>query len=294
MWSLSTTDPTRSLKAAVDAKRHVRAPIGVFDSGLGGLTVLDALIHAMPHEHFLFLGDSKRCPYGPRRPEEVRTFVLEIGQFLVDQGCKMIVIACNTATAAGLSDAQRAFDIPVVGVVEPGARAAVHMTHARRVGVIATVGTVSQGAYEAAITHLDAGIRVFQQPAPEFVRIAEARFDGQEGERGFGEESRRIAHEYLAPLRAQDIDTLVLGCTHYPLIRDLISAEMGEEVALVSSAQETAREVRAILTRRHELSDDEAPLSVDIMITGSDVDKFAATAKGLLKMDVPVTRVSLA
>lgn len=269
----------------------LRAPIGVFDSGLGGFTVLRELMRALPHERFVFLGDSARCPYGPRDPEEVRSFVLEIGAYLVDRGCKMIVIACNTATAAGLQAAQRAFDVPVVGVVEPGARAAVHMTRTRRVGVIATEGTISQGAYERAIMHLDAGIQVFSQAAPEFVRIAEARFMGSAAAGREGDAV--IARAYLEPLKNQDVDALVLGCTHYPLIRDLIAEVMGEGVALVSSAEETAREVRSILDRRGGAAVVDDPLGLEICVTGDDVDKFALTAKRLLGCDASVERVRL-
>lgn len=281
MWSLSTTDHAAA-----------RAPIGVFDSGLGGLTVLRALMHALPHERFIFLGDSARCPYGPRQPDEVRTFVLEICAHLAQLGCKMIVIACNTATAAGLSDAQRAFDVPVVGVVEPGARAAVHMTRTRRVGVIATEGTIAQGAYVRAIAHLDAGIEVFSQAAPEFVRIAETRFAG--GGQGASEEDRRWAQQYLAPLAQQQVDTLVLGCTHYPLIADLIAEQMGEGVTLVSSAEETAREVRAILERRGDVADVDEPLDLEMLVTGDDAPKFALTARGLLGMEATAVQVRLA
>lgn len=281
MWSLSTTD-----------RASAHAPIGVFDSGLGGLTVLRELMRALPHERFIFLGDSARCPYGPRHPEEVRSFVLEIGAHLAQRGCKMIVIACNTATAAGLSDAQRAFDVPVVGVVEPGARAAVHMTRTRRVGVIATEGTIAQGAYERAIAHLDVGIKVFSQAAPEFVRIAEARFAGGTG--GASEDDRRWAQRYLAPLALQQVDTLVLGCTHYPLIADLIAGQMGEDVTLVSSAEETAREVRAILERRGDVADAGAPLELEMFVTGDDAQKFALTAQGLLGIETSVAQVRLA
>lgn len=288
MSLLSTTE-----SACKDALAgNSSAPIGVFDSGLGGLTVLDELVRAMPHEHFIFVGDSARCPYGPRDPAEVRAFVLEICTYLMRFQCKMIVIACNTATAAGLVDAQRSLNIPVIGVVAPGARAAVHMTRTRRVGVIATEGTISQGAYEDAITHLDAGIQVFSRATPEFVRIAEARFS--EGLRApLAETDARIAHERLEPLRTSNIDVLVLGCTHYPLLSDLIAHEMGEEVTLVSSAKETAREVRSILERRGEIAPESCPLSVDIKVTGDDAEKFAKSATGILGVEAEVERVCL-
>lgn len=270
------------------------APIGVFDSGLGGLTVLDELVRRMPHEHFVFLGDSARCPYGPRDPREVKSFVLEICSFLEQYQCKMVVIACNTATAAGLAAAQLALDVPVVGVVEPGARAAVHMTRNRCVGVIATEGTVAQGVYPDAIRHLDVGIQVFQQAAPEFVRIAESMLDA-DADPAMPAEERfddvEVAHGYLSAFHELGIDTLVLGCTHYPLIAGLIAQEMDEGVTLVSSAEETAREVHAILTRRGQLSD--AGGSVEILVTGDDVEKFKVIGSRVLGWDVPVRRITL-
>ena len=293
MWSLSITDPVRDAAHMAASALPSSAPIGVFDSGLGGFTVLDALVRSLPHERFIFLGDSARCPYGPREADEVCSFVLEICRFLAGFGCKMIVIACNTATAAGLSAAQRAFDIPVVGVVVPGARAAVQMTRTRRVGVIATAGTVRQGAYEDAIAHLDAGIHVMQKATPDLVRIAESRFSGAAFDEASEREYARIAREYLEPLKEQDIDTLVLGCTHYPLICDLVSDVMGPGVALVSSAEETAREVRSILKRRGDLAQESAGARVQVMVTGDDVEKFRLTAQGVLGMDVPVERVDL-
>lgn len=257
-WSLSmiSIDPPGS-----------KAPIGIFDSGFGGLTVMREIVKLLPREDYLFLGDCIRCPYGPRPQDEVRDFVLRICSHLVDRGCKLIVIACNTATAAGLHDAQMTFDIPIVGVVVPGSRAAVQMTKNRRVGVIATEGTIASGVYEKAIHALDAGIKVFSRATPEFVAMAEAglRFrrggmiiDEDDVERADAlshAEYLRIAEDYLLPLKEENIDTLVLGCTHYPLIQPLIADVMGPDVKLVSSAEETAREVHEILKRRGELLD---------------------------------------
>lgn len=260
------------------------APIGVFDSGYGGLTVLRELIDKMPDEHFIFVGDSARCPYGPRDLEEVKQFALQICSYLVSRECKMIVFACNTATAAGLKAAQIAFDIPIIGVVEPGARAAVHMTHSRRVGVIATQGTISSGAYADAIHNIDAGIKVFSVATPKFVEIVE------QGVRLVGDEPRvqiskaeeiykqkeyvAIANEYLQPLRNENIDTLVLGCTHFPLIAALIEDAIGEGVKLVSSAEESARDVFEILNRRGELNSLGNKGSLEIFTTAKDVEEF--------------------
>lgn len=235
------------------------APIGIFDSGLGGLTVAHEMRRMLPNESLIYLGDTARCPYGPRDPREVRRFVLEIGSYLVDQGIKMLVVACNTGTAAGLAAAQQAFDIPVIGVVEPGARAAVRATHTRRVGVIGTVGTVNSGAYSDAVRAIDAGVTVFSTATPLFVDIVERglMFDpspvASEGN-GFHDvyldpKFYEVARDYLTPLKQSDIDTLVLGCTHYPLLKTAIAQVMGPGVELVSSASETAEEVRMTLAR---------------------------------------------
>lgn len=240
------------------------APIGIFDSGLGGLTVAHEMRRMLPNESLIYLGDTARCPYGPRDPREVRRFVLEIGSYLVEQGIKMLVIACNTGTAAGLAAAQQAFDIPVIGVVEPGARAAVRTTHTRRVGVIGTVGTINSGAYSDAVRAIDAGVTVFSTATPLFVDIVERglMFDpspvANEGN-GFHDvyldpKFYEVARDYLTPLRQSDIDTLVLGCTHYPLLKTAIAQVMGPDVELVSSASETADEVRATLERSGDIA----------------------------------------
>ena len=240
------------------------APIGIFDSGLGGLTVAHEMRRMLPNESLIYLGDTARCPYGPRDPREVRRFVLEIGSYLVDAGVKMLVIACNTGTAAGLAAAQRAFDIPVIGVVEPGARAAVRATHSRRVGVIGTTGTINSGAYSSAVRAIDAGVTVFSTATPLFVDIVERGllFDGSpvagDGA-GFHDvyldpKFYEVARDYLAPLRDSDIDTLVLGCTHYPLLKSAIAQVMGPDVDLVSSASETAAEVRETLERSGDIA----------------------------------------
>lgn len=240
------------------------APIGIFDSGLGGLTVAHEIARALPAESLVYMGDTARCPYGPRDLSEVRRFVLEIGSWLSEQDVKLIVIACNTATAAGLALAQRAFAVPVIGVVEPGARAAVHATVNRRVGVIGTVGTIESGAYSRAVRALDAGATVFSTATPRFVEIVEEglRLDSGRVEGLLAETADvfvrpsfyEIARGYLDPLKRSGIDTLVLGCTHFPLLRGAISGVMGPNVRLISSAQETAREVAEVLERRDQLA----------------------------------------
>ena len=260
------------------------AAIGVFDSGFGGLTVAREIAKALPQESLIYVGDSARCPYGPRDLSEVDGFVQQIGAWLVAQGVKMIVIACNTATAAGLAHAQRTFPVPVIGVVEPGARAAVHATRNRRVGVIATKGTIDSGAYAKAIRHIDAGITVFSTATPRFVEIAERGIRMAEGpvedytslasKVYIRPAFQEIAKEYLEPLRRCEIDTLVLGCTHYPLLKALIGAVVGRDVTLISSAKEAARDVREILDRKRALAPEGTVPVRRFYTTGNDIDEF--------------------
>ena len=268
----------------MDTEHFDNRPIGVFDSGYGGLTVARALQKRLPEESILYFGDSARCPYGPRDQAEVDGFVQQICTWLVGRDVKMIVIACNTATAAGLAHAQENFSVPVVGVVEPGARAAAHTTLNRRVGVIATKGTVDSNAYSDAIRHIDAGITVFSTATPRFVEIAEQGVRMAEGpiENYTSLASKvyippalqEIAREYLEPLRRCDIDTLVLGCTHFPLLKALIGGVVGRDVTLISSAREAARDVSEILARRQAFA---APGHVpchEFFTTGTDVEEF--------------------
>lgn len=256
--------------------------IGIFDSGLGGLTVAREIASALPYESLVYLGDTARCPYGPRDLEEVRRFVLEIGSWLEARGVKLIVIACNTATAAGLALAQTTFSVPVVGVVEPGARAAVMATVNRRVGVIGTSGTIASGAYSDAVRALDAGVTVYSAAAPRFVDIVEEGL-----RRGAGRVEdllasasdvfirssfHEIARDYLDPLKRSDVDTLVLGCTHFPLLSAAIGQVMGGRVRLISSAEETAREVAETLERRDQLAAPGASRTLTFATTGDAVE----------------------
>jgi glutamate racemase len=239
-------------------------PIGVFDSGLGGLTVARELMLALPDESLVYLGDTARCPYGPRDRDEVREFVLQIGSWLAERPVKLIVIACNTATAAGIALAQSVFDIPVIGVVEPGARAAVKATVNRSIGVIATVGTVESGAYSTAVRALDAGVTVFSAATPRFVDVVEAglRMDDSPLEDWISQTADvfirpsfyQMARDYLNPLKRAGIDTLVLGCTHFPLLSAAIQQVVGSNVRIISSAEETARDVAETLSVRGQLA----------------------------------------
>lgn len=279
---------------------HDDAPIGVFDSGFGGLTVVREIVKALPNESVVYLGDSARCPYGPRTLEEVDGFVQQIGRWLVGKQVKLIVIACNTATAAGLKHAQQTFDVPVIGVVEPGARAAAHTTVNRRVGVIATKATIESGAYAKAIRAIDAGITVFSTATPRFVEIAERGIRMAEGpiESYTSLASKvyirpafqEIAQDYLDPLRRCGIDTLVLGCTHYPLLKALIGGVIGRNVTLISSAKEAAKDVKEILGRKGACARDGHVASYEFFTTGRDVEEFRSFGSRVLRF--PLENVS--
>ena len=215
-------------------------PIGVFDSGLGGLTVVRALLDLVPGADVVYFGDTGRFPYGPKPAAEVLKYSLEIVDLLLEHDVRMIVVACNSAAAAGLDQMQERLDIPVVGVIEPGLRAARRATRTGRVGVIGTVGTVASGAYQRTAAHIDAGLELTCAACPGFVEFVE------QGDVD-SDQVHVLAERLLAPVRQACVDTLVLGCTHYPLLARTISDVMGPEVVLVSSADETAFEVRAEL-----------------------------------------------
>lgn len=259
-------------------------PIGIFDSGLGGLTVARAIVNKLPAESIYYVGDTKRCPYGTRDQAEVRQFVSQVAHWLEQRDCKLVVIACNTATAAGLDVVQRALKVPVIGVIEPGARAAIQATHSRKVGVLATEGTVASGAYARAITNLDAGVEVTQCPAGSFVDFVEAELatgthlyeDWVNNQDVFyTPEVCALARENVAPLMNKGIDTVVLGCTHFPLLHREISEALGDDVRCVSSAEETANEVAEILSRRGELANMD---TTDLGAGGEPMYRFATTS----------------
>lgn len=214
-------------------------PIGVFDSGVGGLTVFREIARAMPREPLVYLGDSARVPYGTKSPKTVQRYALEAARHLMQRGIKMLVVACNTATAAALPALQHELPVPVIGVVEPGARAAVERTSGV-VGVIATEGTVKSKAYTNAIKTLDPDVEVIESAAPLFVPLAEEGWANTHV-------AREVAEIYLEPLIDAGIDTLVLGCTHYPILRGTIEQVVGEAVEIVDSAETTALSVKTLL-----------------------------------------------
>lgn len=258
-----------------------RRPIGMFDSGFGGLTVARAVIDLLPGEDLVYLGDTARYPYGPRPLSEVRRFSHQITRCLVeDHDVKLVIVACNTASAAALDELQRAFDVPVVGVIEPGVRSLVAATRNGHVGVIGTVGTIASGAYQRAVAEADAGVKLTCAACPGFVEFVER------GETD-SDQVYVLAERLLAPLRDAGIDTLLLGCTHYPFLARTISDVMGREVVLVSSADETAFAVRAQLTslgleRPRATGDDPGAVARHTWISSGDVASFRALGRRLL------------
>ena len=228
--------------------------IAMLDSGVGGLTVVKEVIRQLPREKIIYFGDTARSPYGPRSAEEVRQFTREIVDYLIQFNPKMIVIACNTATAVALEDIRARVSIPVVGVIHPGARAAIAGTKSGYIGVIGTAGTIKSKAYEQALRRLSPHVEVISQACPQFVPLVE---------RGMfrAEETWQVVRESLSAIRATPIDTLVLGCTHYPFLAEPIQEVMGSDVVLINSAEETAREVSTILHDKNQLADlDELPV----------------------------------
>jgi len=254
------------------------APIGMFDSGVGGLTVMKAVMRRLPGESICYFGDNARGPYGPRDAKEIRDFAIEIACYLENQGVKLIVIACNSATSAGLLEVQRRCRIPVLGVVEPGARGAVQATVNRRIGVIGTRATIASRAYLKAIHALDAGAEVHSRACPSLVDFVER---GEVSGRQVEEEVSR----YLAPLVRRGVDTLVLGCTHYPLISEVIGEVAGEGVSLISSDQEVAREVEENLARRGYLRGAASPPSYRFICSG-DVERAVELGRVFLGPEV--------
>lgn len=256
----------------------------MFDSGVGGLTVARAIIDQLPDEQVLYVGDTARGPYGPRPLAEVRSFALEIMDGLVERGVKAIVIACNTASAAVLRDARERYQIPVVEVIQPAARRAARTTRNGRVGVIGTQATVTSGVYEDALAALP-DVTVWSTACPTFVGFVEAGITT-------GPELLLDAHTYLDPLAQQGIDTLVLGCTHYPLLTGVIQFVVGEDVALVSSAEETAKDVYRMLTTNDLLRPSGgAAARHDFLATG-DPAPFAELGRRILGTVVSAEHVS--
>jgi len=224
-----------------------RQPIGVFDSGIGGLTVVKALVEELPSESIVYFGDTARVPYGTKSKSTIVKFSLENVEFLLRFGVKCIVIACNTSSSWALPTLRKYFKVPIIGVIRPGALAAVRATRNKRVGVIGTTATIRSGAYETAIHRVDPRIKVFSQHCPLFVPLVEEGWLN-------GAVCLEVAERYLHPLKRERIDTLILGCTHYPLISSTIRKVLGPQVVLVDSAKQTVTEVRGVLMGTDALS----------------------------------------
>jgi len=253
-------------------------PIGVFDSGAGGLTVMHELLVTLPHEDVVYLGDGARLPYGPRPLQQIRRFALEIGGYLERQGVKLVLVACNAATSAGLPELQGRLEVPVVGVISPEAHAAVQATRNRRIGLLATQATVSSGRYEQLVRTLDAGVRLTAVACPRLVPLIE-------GDDPFGEQTVAAVRDYAAPLKAAGVDTVVLGCTHYPLIRPILQRVFGRDVTLVFSADETAREVAETLVRKGIENDGGREGSYRFLTTG-DPEAFRTMGSRFLQLPI--------
>lgn len=239
-----------------------QAPIGVIDSGVGGLTVVKEMLSQLPAERIIYIGDDARCPYGPRSVEEVKQFTLEMAYALSKMGIKMLVVACNTATAVALNDLRNRFEFPILGVIEPGARAAVRVSTTGRIVVLGTVGTVKSGAYEHAISAISNATQTYQLACPDFVPLVES-----------GQykclDIRPIMEKSLNPLVHIDFDTAILGCTHYPLLHDHIQAQLPKDVAIVSSANETVQDVQKTLAHIGILNDKAEGIAPIFYTTGS-------------------------
>jgi glutamate racemase len=262
-------------------------PVGVFDSGVGGLTVLHECLVTLPHEDFVYLGDHARLPYGPRPLDEVRVFAREIGAFLEAQDVKILVVACNTATSAALPQLQEELSVPVVGVITPEAHAAVQATRNRRVGLLATQGTIEAGRYRELVHALDAGVELVSIPCPRLVPLIES-------DDPYSAETERAVREYAEPLKEAGVDTVILGCTHYPLIRPVFQRVFGRDVTLVFSAEETAREVASTLERKR-IENDSARVGSYRFLTTGDPDAFREMGRRFLQLPIgEVERVTLA
>lgn len=227
-------------------------PIGIFDSGIGGLTVAKEIINKLPNESIIYLGDTARVPYGPRSKEVIVGFVKELVNFLLKRDVKVLVVACNTISATSLEEIEKISHVPVVGVVKPASKKAVSVTKNKKIGVIGTAGTIQSKTYEREIKLLDPKIEVFSQACPLFVPLAEEGLHTHEA-------TRLVADDYLNSLVKVGVDTLILGCTHYPLLLDTISQTIGQDVLLIDSAKPTTEELRKVLEEKNLLSDNSKP-----------------------------------
>ena len=263
-----------------------QSPIGIFDSGIGGLTVFAAVRRRLPDESLLYLGDTARVPYGTKSAETVIRYARECSGFLVERGVKAVVVACNTASAYALPDLAAALDVPVLGVVEPGCMAALEISRSGGVGVIGTAGTIGSNAYGSVLKKLSPDVRVVSRACPLFVPLVEEGWTDNEV-------ARAAAKRYLTGMKTEGIDTLILGCTHYPLLADMIAEEMGDGVALVDSAEATATALDGLLASGGISADKGLRAQHYIYVTDLPA-RFEAIAHRFLEGDLPtVTRIDL-
>ena len=258
-------------------------PIGVFDSGIGGLTVVSALRKLLPNESIYYLGDTARVPYGGKSPVTVQRYSMEIGTLLLAENAKAIVVACNTASSLALPQLQQQLRVPVVGVIEPGARAALAATRNKHIGVIGTRATIKSGAYERALRQLEPGVRVSTRACPLLVPLIE------EGRLESGI-TDQVVMEYLQPLLGDGVDTLVLGCTHYPLLRPALGRLLGDTVQLVDSAENCALRVRDLLSERGLAAGRAEAGTLQVALTDSP-DAFLDIAHQALQLELGEVRL---
>jgi len=257
-------------------------PIGVFDSGIGGLTVAQEITRSLPNEQIVYFGDTARVPYGTKSKESVIRFSKDNMNILLKYGVKLVVIACNTSTSWALNVIRKEYAVPVIGVIEPGSRRAVAVTRKKRIGVIATQSTVASKKYAQTILKMMPEAQVISRPCPLFVPLVEEGWlDGKVTE--------NVAEEYLAPIRREEVDTLILGCTHYPLLRTVIQKVMGKSVTLVDSATETAREVKVLLDREGIARVSQHPPRHEFLVS-DEPEHFRLLAKRFLGHDLPHVR----
>lgn len=240
----------------------MKQPIGIIDSGVGGLTVAKEILRQLPYEQIIYLGDNLRCPYGPRTKQEVKAFTWELTDFLLEKNIKMLIIACNTATAAALDDIKKKVNIPVIGVIHPGARAAIKHSNNLKIGIIGTEGTIKSNAYTEALHSINKRVEVTGIACPKFVPLVES-------DQYASPLAEKVVAESLSPLKATDIDTLILGCTHYPLLGKAIQRTLGKDVKVISSGDETAREASTILDYHNLLNTGKVKPEHQFYTTGS-------------------------
>jgi glutamate racemase len=256
----------------------MREPIGVFDSGFGGLTVLNSLIRELPNENYIYFGDTARLPYGPRKPEDIIRFVEEIIEFLLTYDTKLMVIACNTSSAIALNSVRKKFSLPIIGVIESGVKSLLKTFPKSTVGVIGTEGTIKSGAYQRAINNHNANLNILAKACPLFVPIVEEGLVNHEI-------ARVAAHYYLDDMIKAGVESLVLGCTHYPLLKDVISEVMGEKVRIVDASMFISMEVKKILEEKNITNkSDEEPYRK--YFVSSDAEKFKLIANNVFGCNI--------